>query len=64
MRDEIDGRLWVAHHDQFALSVEEALAALRSSLARVGRPDGAAAQLLALAIAFALTGLAFTSAAA
>lgn len=64
MRDEIDGRMWVAHHDQFALSVDEAIAALRSGLARLGRPDGTAAQLFALVIAFAVTGLAFTSTAA
>jgi hypothetical protein len=64
MRDEIDGRMWVAHHDQFALSVDEALAKLRSGLARFAAWDGTTAQLLALVVAFAVTGLAFTSTAA
>ena len=66
MRDEIDGRMWVAHHDQYSRFVVGAAAALRAGLYRLAGWDGSAHQLLALAAAFALTALnlGFTSSAA
>jgi hypothetical protein len=66
MRDEIDGRMWVAHHDQFSEWVGTAAAAVRAGLHRLGGWDGSVHQLLALAAAFALTALnlGFTSSAA
>lgn len=32
MRDEIDSRMWVAHHDQFNQWVDDSVAALRRRL--------------------------------
>lgn len=32
MRDEMDGRLWVAHHDQFSQSVDNGLAGIGAGL--------------------------------
>ena len=66
MRDEIDGRMWVAHHDQFSQWVGDAAAAIRGGLYRLAGWDGSLHQLLALAAAFALTALnlGFTSSAA
>jgi hypothetical protein len=57
MRDEIDGRLWVAHHEEFSRSLDNGLNAIRSALARFGDWDGTTHQLLALVAAFAVTGL-------
>ena len=66
MRDEMDGRIWVAHHDQYSRLVGKAASALRAGLWRFAGWDGSAHQLLALAAAFALTllNLGFTSSAA
>ena len=66
MRDEIDGRMWVAHHDDFSRWVGDAASAIRSGLYRLSGWDGSAHQLIALAAAFALTALnmSFTSSAA
>ena len=66
MRDEIESRLWVAHHDQYSRLVGGAAAAVRAGLYRFAGWDGSAHQLLALAAAFALTALnlGFTSSAA
>ena len=66
MRDEIDGRIWVAHHAEYSRFVGNAAAALRVGLWRLAGWDGSAHQLLALAAAFALTALnlGFTSSAA
>jgi hypothetical protein len=66
MRDEMDGRMWVAHHEAFNRSVGSAAAAIRAGLYRIAGWDGSLYQLLALAAAFALTGLnlSFTSSAA
>jgi len=57
MREELDGRMWVAHHDQFGAWVGSPAAALRTGLHRLAGWDGSVHQLLALALAFALTGL-------
>jgi hypothetical protein len=66
MRDEIDGRMWVAHHDRFSQWVGDAAGAVRAGLYRLAGWDGSVHQLLALAAAFALTALnlGFTSSAA
>jgi hypothetical protein len=57
MRDELDGRIWVDHHDQFSELVDNAAAAIRAGLARFAHWDGSTHQLLALIAAFAVTGL-------
>ena len=66
MRDELDGRMWIAHHDQFSQWVGTAADTIRAGLYRLAGWDGSVHQLLALAAAFALTGLSlsFTSSAA
>jgi len=66
MREELDGRMWVDHHEQFGEWVDNAAASLRAGLARFGGWDGSTHQLLAMLAAFAVTGLslAFTSSAA
>jgi hypothetical protein len=57
MRDELDGRMWVDHHDGFGDLVDNAAAALRAGLARFAGWDGSTHQLLAMVAAFAVTGL-------
>jgi hypothetical protein len=63
MRDELDSRMWVAHHDQFSQWAGTAANAIRSGLYRLADWDGSVHQLLALVAAFALTALnlSFTS---
>jgi hypothetical protein len=61
MRDEIDGRIWVAHHDEFAQSIDEAFSRLRSALTRAPAWDGTTVQLLALIASFAITALTFNT---
>ena len=61
MRDELDGRMWVDHHDQFGLWVDDAIAALRAGLARLSSWDGTTHQLFALIASFAITALTFNS---
>lgn len=64
MRDELDARMWVAHHDQFSLSVDRGLAKLRAGFSRLARWDGTNPQLLAMVAALAITALSFNSATA
>jgi hypothetical protein len=64
MRDEIDGRVWVANHEQFSKDVDSGLNALRSIFARLPAWDGSTVQLLALVAAFAITALTFNTTAA
>jgi hypothetical protein len=66
MRDELDGRMWVDHHERFGETVDNAAAAFRAGLARFAGWDGSTYQLLAMLAAFAVTGLslAFTNNAA
>jgi hypothetical protein len=61
MRDELDGRMWVAHHEQLSQSVDDAVIAVRAALARFAAWDGTTHQLLALVAAFAVTGLSIGS---
>lgn len=64
MRDELDGRMWVAHHEQFGEWVVGAIASVRSGLGRFAHWDGSTHQLLAMATAFAVTALTFNATAA
>ncbi len=59
MRDQIDARLWVDHHDALADAVDRALAALRSAAGRLAAWDGSSHQLLAFILSFAITALTF-----
>lgn len=65
MRDEMDARMWVEHHAAFADGIDRGLARLRSAATRLaGRVagwDGSSHQLIALVLAFAITGLTFQS---
>jgi len=61
MRDELDGRMWVDHHEAFGQWVNDAAATVRSSLARLANWDGTTHQLLALIAAFAITSLTFNT---
>ena len=61
MRDEIDARLWVEHHEAFSAGVDRAIAAARSGLTRLAAWDGTSHQLLALILAFAITALTFNT---
>jgi hypothetical protein len=60
MRDELDGRMWVDHHDGFGDLVDNASATIRAGLARFAGWDGSTYQLLAMLAAFAVTGLSLT----
>ena len=62
MRDELDGRMWVEHHEQFAAIWSTALSP-RSAPASAGSGqwDGSTHQLLALVAAFVITGLTFNT---
>ena len=57
MREELDGRMWIDHHEQFVTWVGDAAAAVRAGLARFAGWDGSTHQLLAMIAAFAVTGL-------
>jgi len=61
MRDELDGRMWVDHHEAFGQWVSDAVATVRASLSRLANWDGTTHQLLALVAAFAITSLTFNT---
>ncbi|WP_162806615.1 hypothetical protein [Sphingosinicella terrae] len=61
MRDEMDGRLWVDHHDDFSEAVDRAMSALRAGFGRLALWDGSSHQLMALVAAFAVTALTFNT---
>ncbi len=61
MRDEMDGRLWVAHHDELSLSIDRGLARLGRGLQRLASWDGTTPQLLAIVAAFLITSLGFST---
>ncbi len=61
MRDEMDGRLWVAHHNELNLSIDRVLARLRNGLARLATSDGRTPQLFAILAAFLVTSLGLIS---
>ena len=60
MLDEMGGRLWVAHHNEFGLSVGRALASLRRGFERLASWDGTTQQLLAIVAAFLITSVGFS----
>jgi hypothetical protein len=60
MREELDGRMWVDHHEQFGEWVDGATATLRAGLARFASWDGSSHQLFAMIAAFAVTALSLT----
>jgi hypothetical protein len=61
MLDEMGGRLWVAHHNEFSLSMGRLFAPLRRGLERLASWDGTTPQLLAILTAFLVTSLGFTT---
>ena len=61
MLDEMSGRLWVAHHNEFSLSAGRAFARLRHGLSRLASWDGTTQQLFAIVAALLITSLGFTS---
>lgn len=61
MRDEIDGRIWVDHHEQLSKSIDDGLAALRALATRLPAWDGSTVQLLALIVSFGITALTFNA---
>ena len=61
MRDEMFGRLWVAHHDELSLSIDRGLTRLKNGLSRLAAWDGTTPQLFAIVAAFLITSLGFTS---
>ena len=61
MRDEMDGRLWVAHHDELSLLIDRGVTRIRHGLARLANWDGTTPQLFAIVAAFLITSLGFAS---
>ena len=61
MLDQMSGRLWAAHHNEFSLSAGRGFARLRKGLERLASWDGTTPQLLAILTAFLVTGLGFTT---
>ena len=57
MLDEMSGRFWTAHHNQFS----QGLGRLRQGLARFASWDGTTHQFLAIVAALVITSLGFTS---
>jgi hypothetical protein len=64
MYDEIEGRIWIAHHAQFSRMIGDALAMLRDGARRLAGWDGSGHQLFAIVAAFAVTLLTFKGTAA
>lgn len=61
MLDELAGRHWVAHHNDFSLSAGRAFSGLRRGFERLATWDGTTTQLLAIVAALLVTSLGFTS---
>lgn len=61
MLDQMGGRLWVAHHNEFNLWAGRAFAGLRRGFERLASWDGTTAQLFAILAAFLVTSLGFAS---
>lgn len=55
MRDEIDARVWAAHHDRFSASIEAGARALARTLGGIELGRGLAGQLIAALLATSLT---------
>lgn len=61
MRDEMDGRIWVANHQQFSHGIDDLVSRARFGLARLSNWDGTTTQLFALVAAFLITALTFNT---
>ena len=61
MRDEMDDRLWVAHHDELGLLIDRGVARVEAWPVAPRRWDGTTPQLFAIVAAFLVTSLGFTS---
>ena len=61
MLDEMGGRLWVAHHNEFSLSMGRLFAPIRRGLERLANWDGTTPQLFAIVAAFLITSLGFAT---
>jgi hypothetical protein len=61
MLDEMGGRLWVAHHNEFSFSMGRLFAPVRRGLERLASWDGTTPQLLSILAAFLITSVGFTS---
>ena len=61
MRDEIDGRIWVANHKEFADGIDLLISRIRSLTSRALTWDGTSAQLVALVAAFLITAITFNT---
>ena len=61
MRDEMDGRIWAANHEEFADGIDELLSRIRRATARFLMWDGSSVQLVALVAAFLITALTFNT---
>lgn len=59
MRDEMDARIWVEHHEAFAETVDRGLEKARAAFARFAAWDGTTHQLLALLVSFCVTAITF-----
>jgi hypothetical protein len=57
----MDGRLWVAHHNEFSLWASRAFARVRRGLERLASWDGTTQQLLAIVAAFLITSVGFST---
>ncbi|HTU10319.1 MAG TPA: hypothetical protein VMG08_05405 [Allosphingosinicella sp.] len=57
MKDEMFGRMWVAHHDELSLSIGRGLSRLRHGLAKLATWDGTTPHLAAIVGAFLVTSL-------
>jgi hypothetical protein len=55
MRDELDARIWAAHHDRFADLIEKGAARLAARIGRIELGRGAAGQLLAVLLASSMS---------
>lgn len=61
MLDEMGGRLWAAHHNEFSLWAGRVFGRLRRGLERLASWDGTTPQLLAIIAAFLITSVGFSS---
>ncbi len=61
MLDEMGGRLWVAHHNEFNLWAGRVFAGLRRGFERLASWDGTTPQLFAIVAALLITSLGFAS---
>jgi hypothetical protein len=55
MRDEMDARLWTAHHDQFSAAISDGARVLTRRLGKIEPGHRFAGQLLAVVLATSLT---------